>query len=110
MNSITVCGRLGADPVLRQLGESQVADFRFAESVWNGKESETIWYRVCVWGKRAESIAAHLKKGDKATVIGELRQRSFTDRNGVERTSLEIRAGAVDFGGQGGSKEDELPF
>lgn len=72
MQRITITGYLSRD--------AEKASTRDGTDVtrWNipvkqgwGENERTNWYRVSIWGKRAE-FAANARKGDFATVTGEL--------------------------------------
>lgn len=125
MNSITVVGRLGSDPETRQAGDANVTTFSLAESIFQGGEEKTLWYRVNAWRKLGETCSKYLHKGDQVTVMGMLSQREFTDRAGNARTSLEISANNVGLPARPQTQtsqrkapqsapmpadEDELPF
>ncbi|MNT49449.1 Single-stranded DNA-binding protein [compost metagenome] len=65
------------------------------------------------FGRTAEVAAQYLRKGSQVCVQGSLRTRKWTDKDGVEKYSTEIRAdnlvmlgspqGQRDEGGSGGS-------
>lgn len=108
MNSITVLGNLGGDPELRFTNDGTVVlNMSVAENTKyrdrDGKQVErTMWFDVAVWGKRAEALAPHLSKGDKIVVVGPLSTRLWQDREGRDRTALEIRADQLGFAGGSG--------
>lgn len=54
------------------------------------EDGPTTWIRCVAWGRLADNIAATLRKGTRATVCGDLRQRSYTDKDGVDRTTYEL--------------------
>ena len=56
---------------------------------------ETDWFRVSVWGDRAERMAESLRKGNKVFVEGRFKTREFEGRDGQKRTSLEITADSI---------------
>jgi single-strand DNA-binding protein len=56
---------------------------------------ETDWFRVSVWGDRAERAAENLRKGNRVFVEGRFKTREFEGRDGQKRTSLEITADSV---------------
>ena len=94
---IRVRGRLGNDPELKTVGADnlQLVTFSLAHtprSKQNGQwvDGETNWYRVIKFGKGAEAIANTVKKGDEVIVIGTLKMNTYTDKNGVEKTQMEI--------------------
>ena len=95
---ITVIGNLTADPELRftQSGVA-VASFTIASTPrtfdrqtneW--KDGEALFMRSSVWRDQAENVAESLSKGDRVIAQGNLKQRSFTDREGNNRTSIEL--------------------
>jgi single-strand DNA-binding protein len=56
---------------------------------------ETDWFRVSVWGDRAERMAESLRKGNRVFVEGRFKTRQFEGRDGQTRTSLEITADSI---------------
>ena len=98
--NITVTGNITADPELRVTPNGQsVGSFTVAQTPRkfdrdsNGyKDGETVFMRVSVWRDQAEHVAESLHKGDRVVVTGELKQRSYTDREGIDRTVTELRA------------------
>ena len=78
-----------------------VLTFSVADS--EGRDKPTIWWNCSLFGKRAESLAPFIAKGGKVTVAGKVSQREFTDKNGKDRVSMDIRVTDVML--QGGAKE-----
>ena len=60
----------------------------------------TNWHRVVLWGKRAELADEYLKKGSPLHVEGELRNRSWTDKDGNKRYTTEVVAHRIQFVGK----------
>lgn len=103
MNNITVAGQLGRDAEVRYLPNGDaVANFIVADS--QGKDKPIIWWNCQLYGKRAESLSQYLVKGQAVTVSGNVTQRTYADKQGVEKTSTEIRVGDVAL--QGGKREE----
>lgn len=101
MNSITITGQLGKDAEIRHLPKGdQVAQFSVADS--QGKDKPAIWWNCSIFGKRAESLAPYLTKGQSVTVIGQVTEREWQDKEGNKRKSMDIRV--VDVALQGGKK------
>lgn len=99
---ITVTGNVGKDVELRFAGDKQiaVATFSMAHTPRIRKDGEftdgeTMWFKVVAFMSKAEMIADQLKKGDSVLVTGSLTQNTYTDRDGKERTALEIKADEV---------------
>ena len=87
MLNLTAHGNLGRDPELKEVGSSQVASFSIAART--GKD-QTTWIDCSVWGKRAETVMSYLHKGDRVTVVGSGRVRTFDKKDGSEGKSLEL--------------------
>jgi single-strand DNA-binding protein len=106
MNNLTVAGQLGRDAEVRFLPNGDaVANFSIADS--QGKDKDAIWWNCQLFGKRAESLAHYLTKGQSVTVTGNVSQRKYTDKNGVEKISTDVRVNDVAL--QGGRKESAAP-
>jgi single-strand DNA-binding protein len=106
MNNLTVAGQLGKDAEVRFLPNGDpVANFSVADS--QGKDKDTIWWNCQLFGKRAESLAQYLTKGQSVTITGNVSQRKYTDKHGVEKISTDVRVNDVAL--QGGRKEGATP-
>ena len=99
---ITVTGNVGKDVELRFAGEKQIAVATFSmahtpriKKDGEFQDGETMWFKVVAFMSKAEMIADQLKKGDSVLVTGSLTQNTYTDRDGKERTALEIKADEV---------------
>ena len=74
MQRLFIAGNVGKDAELRhtQNGDPVLG---FSVAVSNGKDRDgqdrpATWYDAALWGKRAEALAPHIKKGDRLTLIG----------------------------------------
>jgi single-strand DNA-binding protein len=99
---ITVTGNVGSEPELKFLESGRaVASFsvantpRVKDSSGNWGDGETIWFRVTLWGRLAEAAVEDVQKGKRVIVDGRLTQRSYTTKEGEQRTSLEITADEI---------------
>ena len=102
LNKVQIIGNLGADPEMRNTGNGTgVTNFRVAVSrsrrgTDGAKVDETEWFRVVAFDsggyKLAEICNQHLRKGQRVYVEGRLQSRKYTDKDGVERTSVEVVA------------------
>ena len=97
-----IIGNLGADPEMRYTPNGRpVTQFNVAvnQSTKNQQTGEwveaTDWFRISVWGDRAERAAENLRKGNRVFVEGRFKTREFEGRDGQKRTSLEITADSV---------------
>ena len=55
------------------------------------KKEQTEWVRISFFGKLAEICGQYLKKGSQVYIEGSIRTRKWTDKDGQERYSTEIR-------------------
>jgi single-strand DNA-binding protein len=93
--TITLVGRLCADPVLHQTKSGKsVTTIRLAVDVPGG---ETAFRSVVVWNRTAEVVCQYLKKGRAVEVVGVERERSYTAADGDERQVTEVIAFRVQF-------------
>lgn len=97
MNSCNFVGRIGRDPELKKVGENDVLSFSLASDTGYGDNKKTIWLDCSLWGKRAVSLQPHLEKGTQMTAIGELSERSYTNKDGAEKTALQFRVEKLSF-------------
>lgn len=96
---ITMPGNLVADPELRYTEKGvAVAKLRIAHTPRMQKggqwvdAGETVFLDVVAWRKLGENAAETLRKGNRVTVTGRLRQRSYQTKEGAKRTVYEIHA------------------
>src|SRR5262249_41231825 len=107
-NKITIVGYLGRDPELRYTPQgTAVCNFSVAttEKRKNGHgetEERTTWFRVTTWSRQAELANDYLAKGRQVFIEGRLSLNVYTDRDGVERTTLEVNATDMQFRGRRG--------
>jgi single-strand DNA-binding protein len=106
---LILIGNLGSDPEMRYTPTGvAVTNFSLAVSrSWTGKDGQrqekTIWFRINAWDKLAETANQYLSKGRQVFVVGELEEpRTFQDRDGNTRVSLDVRALTIKFLGKAG--------
>jgi len=62
-------------------------------------QDEVEWHRIVVFGRRAEVIGEHLKKGSPGIFAGRLRTKKWQDQNGNDRYTTELIANDFQFAG-----------
>lgn len=98
LNRVQIIGHLGRDPEMKYAPSGAavtnftVAVNRVRRDAGGGNVEETEWFRVVAWERLAETCDEHLRKGDRVYVEGRLQSRKYTDRDGVERTAVEVVA------------------
>jgi single-strand DNA-binding protein len=97
--TVTLQGWLGGNVTTRMAGDSRVASFRVASTprrfqrkteTW--VDGATQWYTVTAWRALAENCQQSLRRGDPVVVHGRLTVGSWTTRDGVEMSTLEVEA------------------
>ena len=95
---LTIVGNLTADPELRFIPSgAAVANFTvastprtFDKQTNEWKDGETLFMRCNAWRDLGENIAESLRKGMRVVVTGRLQQRSYTTKEGENRTVVEL--------------------
>jgi single-strand DNA-binding protein len=101
LNKVQIIGNLGADPELRHTPSGMaVTNFRVAVNrTRKGPDGETVeeteWFRVVAWDRLGETCDEYLRRGSRVYIEGRLQSRKYTDKDGIERTSVEIVAGEM---------------
>jgi len=87
---IIVVGNLGRDPEMRYMPDgTAVTNFSIATNRrWTDRTTgqpaeETIWFRVSVWGRQAETANQYLSKGRQVLIEGRLVAASDVSRSGA---------------------------
>lgn len=97
LSKIIVIGNVGRDPELRMTPTGRpVCEFSIAVNRVTGRaedrQEQTDWYRVSCWQGLAERAQQMITKGRLVYVEGRFTPRTYTDREGKERFSLDISA------------------
>ncbi|OLO85113.1 single-stranded DNA-binding protein [Actinomyces naeslundii] len=100
---ITIVGNLTADPEMRFTPSgAAVASFTVASTprtfdrqAGEWKDGETLFMPCQAWRQMVENIAESLTKGTRVIVQGRLVQRSFTTREGENRTVVEMQVDEI---------------
>ncbi len=100
LNKLFLIGRVGRDVELRYLPSGKaVASFSLAVGRVTGsgerRQEETEWFRVVAWERLAETCSEFLRKGSRIYLEGRLQTRTYTDREGIARKTVEVVAGVL---------------
>ncbi|WP_431236683.1 single-stranded DNA-binding protein [Mycolicibacterium aichiense] len=98
---LTVVGRVVTDLRRRVVGDQEVISFRVAsnsrrrtgDGTW--EPGNSLFITVNCWGKLVTGVGAGLYKGAPVIVVGDVFTSEYDDKDGVRRSSLEMRATAV---------------
>lgn len=103
LNRVVIMGRLTHDPELKQT-QSGVYVTSFSVAVERdfkdraSGEKVVDFFDVVAWRQTAEFVSRYFSKGRMAVVDGRLQARTWEDRNGSKRKTVEIVADSVYFG------------
>ena len=103
LNVVAIMGRVVANPELRQTPQgtsvttfSVACDRSFARQ---GEERQCDFFDVTCWRQTADFVCKYFQKGSLIAIDGRLQSRRYTDKNGNNRTAIEIVANNVNFAG-----------
>lgn len=103
LNVVAIMGRLVADPELRTTGNgTNVCSFRIAcdrNFAQQGQERQADFIDIVAWRQSAEFVTKYFQKGSLVAVEGSLQSRQYQDKNGNNRTAVEVVARQINFAG-----------
>ena len=101
LNVVAIMGRLVADPELRTTPQgTNVCSFRIAcdrNFVRQGEQRQADFIDIVAWRSQAEFVSKYFQKGSLIAIEGSLQTRQYQDKNGNNRTAIEIVANNVNF-------------
>lgn len=102
MNKVILLGRLTKDPEVRYTKnmESMVVSFNLAVNrrfVKEGEERQSDFISIASFGKTAEFIGKHFKKGMQIALVGRIQTRTWEDDNQTKHYVTEVVAEEVYF-------------
>jgi len=103
LNKIMLIGNLGRDPELQVTSDGtpftrfSIAVSRNYKTSSGEKREETEWFNIVAWRQLAETCERYLHKSSKVYIEGRLTQRKYTDREGVQRMSVEVNASDMEM-------------
>ena len=111
LNVVAIMGRLVADPELRTTPQgTSVTTFRIAcdrNFARQGEQRQADFLDVVAWRQQAEFVCKYFQKGSLIAINGSLQTRSYQDKNGNNRTAVEIVADQINFAGSKSSNGGE---
>ena len=128
---ITIVGRIGQDPEIRQVNDTTVANFSVATNEHFGSKRDdsyqehTEWHDCAAWANDASRVEQLAEGGTLVLVDGVMRKNEWEDRDGNKRSKRKIRVSSIQFiadlrpkpeqemagaNGDGFEPDDELPW
>lgn len=97
MNRVTLCGNVGRDPEVRTTQDgTRVANVSLATNDrWRDRHTgerreRTEWHKLVFYGKVAEIVEKHVRRGSKLLIEGKLQTREWEDREGTKHWTTEV--------------------
>lgn len=115
INNVVLTGRCVDTPELKvTTSGTNVASFTIANETGYGDHKRTNFINIVAWKKTAEFVAKYFQKGDAIGITGEIQTRKYQDKNGNNRTVVEVVANEVHFieskkNDAAGQKQEESP-
>ena len=98
MNKFIVSANLTKDAELRYTTNGKAySKFSIANNEGYGENKKTTFFNCTLWGKSAENLNRFLTKGQKVLITGKIELGKYTDKEGIERTTVDINVDS--FGG-----------
>jgi single-stranded DNA-binding protein len=95
----------------RQAGEKSIAEVSVCEKKYNkdrNAEPEFDWVRATIWEPN-EHLLPKLKKGNAVALSGRFSTRKYTDKQGAEKVSMEVRVNDISVFEVAGAEEPAKP-
>lgn len=103
LNVVAIMGRLVADPELRTTPAGvNVCQFRIAcdrNFARQGEQRQADFVDIVAWRQRADFVCKYFQKGSMIAIEGALQSRNYQDKNGNNRTAMEVLASNISFAG-----------
>ena len=97
LNKVVLCGRLTADPELKQtqngiavVSFSLAINRRFTRGADGQNNSQADFINCVAWRQTAEFISRYFKKGSSLCVTGSIQTRTWTDNTGAKRYATDV--------------------
>lgn len=110
--NISILGNTGRDASLKYTDKgTPVATFPIASNSFKngpqGRMKVTHWYNVVAFGKTAETIAEHVKKGTQLLIHGRLSFSPWSTDKGEPRSGAEVSLFSFEFIGSKGLDQQD---
>ncbi|MBP5318857.1 MAG: single-stranded DNA-binding protein [Paludibacteraceae bacterium] len=117
VNKVILVGNVGSDPEVRYLDNHvAVANFNLAttERGYTTSSGVTVperteWHRIVLWRGLAETAEKYVRKGSQLYIEGRIQSRTYTNKEGQERTVVEIQADTMQLLGRRADNNNAEP-
>lgn len=103
INTVALMGRLTADPEIKTTSSgTSVTSFRIAVDrfyVKSGEQRQADFIPIVALRQTAEFICKYFTKGQMIAITGQIQSRNYQDKEGQNRTAIEVIAEQASFCG-----------
>lgn len=99
---ITLTGRIGTDPEMISYSGGVGMRFRMATSerrkndaTGQWEDKDTSWWTIKAWKSLAEQSKDVLKKGMEVTIVGKIKEETYVDKQGNQKSSYDVNADSI---------------
>lgn len=100
---VTLIGNVTRDVEVGDANGTRYAKLALATNKKVKGQDQASFWNVTLFGKLADIAAQYVKKGNPVFIDGEISQRKYTDKNGIERLSVDVTANSIQL--LGGKQE-----
>ena len=99
-NQVILIGRTGGEPEIIKLESGKILgkiSLATSEKYVKSGESitDTTWHQIVAWGNLATVLEKFVPKGAKIQIVGQIKNHSYEDKEGIKRCSSEIVASQI---------------
>lgn len=115
VNKVILLGNCGRDPEMRYLASGKatcnisIATSSKRKDKDGNTTEDTQWHRVTFFDKLAEIAGQYVKKGSPVYVEGSIKYGKYTDKDGVERNTVDVIASSMQLLGNKEPARQEAP-
>lgn len=106
LSNFCFTGRLGADAQVKTINDKKLLEVSVAVNTGYGNNKKTTWYKIKVWGNRADTLAPMLLKGTAVAGCGELSTNEWDGNDGKHHIDLEINCNVLNVQSSGKKQDD----
>ena len=108
MNKVILTGNLTRDPEVKYSASGMTyVRVGIAVNRFSKEKNAVDFFNLVAFDKTAEFLGKYFAKGSKILIDGQLRTNSYTDKDGVKRTSTEIIVDRIEFASSKKDSDDQ---
>lgn len=109
MNQIALTGHISADPVLKKIASGKtVCVFSIADNDGSKASEHVTWFDCEAWERTADVISQYIRKGDQVSLYGRMRQETWKDESGQNRSKMKLVVSNVTLPKRTASRDEVL--